>query len=128
MPSNAFESNQPTDADFPAAFDPRLFTPGPLTTSLAVKQAMAHDIGAWDAPLRELVAEIRLGLLEAAGTGVEAGWECVLMQGSGSFSVESAVVSLTPREGRFAVVSNGAYGERMITIAQMAIWLLVRSQ
>ncbi len=106
--------------DFPAAFDPRLFTPGPLTTSLSVKQAMVHDIGAWDAPLRSLVREIRTSLLDIADTSVEAGWECVLMQGSGSFSVESAVVSLSPHSGRFAVVSNGAYGERMVKIAQMA--------
>ncbi len=114
------ENDQSHGDDFPAAFDPRLFTPGPLTTSLSVKQAMVHDIGAWDAPLRLLVREIRSSLLEIADTSVEAGWECVLMQGSGSFSVESAVVSLSPRSGRFAVVSNGAYGERMVKIAQMA--------
>ena len=112
--------NEPHDNDFPSAFDPRLFTPGPLTTSLAVKQAMAHDIGAWDAPLRSMIEEIRIGLLQAAGTSTQSGWECVLMQGSGSFSVESTVVSLTPREGRIAVISNGAYGERMIKIAEMA--------
>ena len=104
---------------FPGAFDPRLFTPGPLTTSLAVKHAMCHDIGAWDAPLRTLVKEIRDGILEVGDVTVSDGWECVLMQGSGTFGVESAVGSLIPREGRFAVVSNGAYGERMITIARM---------
>jgi 2-aminoethylphosphonate-pyruvate transaminase len=99
--------------------DSKLFTPGPLTTSASVKHAMLHDIGAWDAPLRALVEEIRSGLLDAAGTSKEAGWECVLMQGSGSFGVESAIASLTPRDARLAVVANGAYGERMITMGEM---------
>ena len=110
------ESHHP---DFPSAFDPKLFTPGPLTTSSSVKLAMAHDLGAWDAPLKSLVSEIRTSLLAVAGVEQEAGWECTLMQGSGSFGVESAIGSLLPREGRLAVVSNGAYGERMITIATM---------
>ncbi len=88
--------NEPHGEPFPSAFDPRLFTPGPLTTSLAVKQAMAHDIGAWDAPLKALITEIRTGLLEAAGVGVDSQWECTLMQGSGSFSVESAPTVKVP--------------------------------
>ena len=78
-----------------------------------------HDIGAWDAPLRELVREIRQGILHIAEVGNDE-WECVLMQGSGSFSVEAAVTSLTPRQGRLAIVANGAYGERMIKMATMA--------
>jgi 2-aminoethylphosphonate-pyruvate transaminase len=80
---------------------------------------MCHDIGAWDAPLQTLVKRIREGLLEIANVGGGDDWDCVLMQGSGSFGVESAIGSLSPHEGRLAVVSNGAYGERMITIARM---------
>jgi len=113
-----FEPNDAHDDEFPSAFDPRLFTPGPLTTSLAVKQAMCHDIGAWDAPLRRLVKEIRDGLLNVGGVDQAGGWECTLMQGSGSFGVESAIGSLTPRQGKLAVVANGAYGERIVTIAK----------
>lgn len=113
------DPNESHDQRFPSAFDPRLFTPGPLTTSLAVKQAMCHDIGAWDAPLRSLVDEITMGLLQTAGVDQDDGWECVLMQGSGSFGVESAVGSLLPRQGRMAAIANGAYGERLITIARM---------
>src|SRR5438105_1663926 len=32
---------------FPTSHDKLLFTPGPLTTSLSVKQAMLHDAGSW---------------------------------------------------------------------------------
>ena len=113
------DPNESHDDRFPSAFDPRLFTPGPLTTSLAVKQAMCHDIGAWDTPLRALVQEIRDGVFQVAGVDQTDGWECTLMQGSGSFGVESVIGSLVPRQGRLAVISNGAYGERMITIAEM---------
>ncbi len=115
----AFDPNEAHDDQFPSAFDPRLFTPGPLTTSLSVKQAMCHDIGAWDAPLRDLVKEIRSGVLRIAGVDQAGGWECTLMQGSGSFGVESAIGSLVPRQGKLAVIANGAYGERIVTIAEM---------
>ena len=36
----------------PAWKDKILFTPGPLTTSKTVKQAMLTDIGSWDYELR----------------------------------------------------------------------------
>ncbi len=109
--------NEPLDGDFSSAPDPRLFTPGPLTTSLSVKRSMCHDMGAWDLPLQQLVKGIRGDLHRIAGLGSDTDWQCTLMQGSGSFGVEAALGSLTPREGRLAVVSNGAYGERMIKIA-----------
>src|SRR5208283_1502857 len=44
-------------------------------------------------------------------------YECILMQGSGTFSIESVISSAIPREGKLLVLVNGAYGRR---IAQMA--------
>jgi 2-aminoethylphosphonate-pyruvate transaminase len=38
--------------------DPYLLTPGPLTTSLSVKQAMLHDYGSRDATFIDLNARI----------------------------------------------------------------------
>ncbi|MFI4861244.1 MAG: 2-aminoethylphosphonate--pyruvate transaminase [Phycisphaerales bacterium JB063] len=110
---------EPHDVGFPCASDPKLFTPGPLTTSLSVKQAMAHDIGAWDAPLIAMVKEIRDGLLEAAGVTRAGGWDVTLQPGSGTFGVESMLGSLTPPGGKLLLIANGAYGERLIRIAQM---------
>jgi 2-aminoethylphosphonate-pyruvate transaminase len=98
--------------------DPLLFTPGPLTTSATVKAAMQHDIGSRDADFIELVAGIRSELLRIAGVSREQGYEAVLMQGSGTFGLESVISSVIPREGRFLVLANGAYGERMATIAE----------
>ena len=45
------------------------------------------------------------------------GYEVVLMQGSGTFAVESVLGSVVPAEGKLLVLANGAYGERL---AQMA--------
>ncbi|HEX4350525.1 MAG TPA: 2-aminoethylphosphonate--pyruvate transaminase, partial [Verrucomicrobiae bacterium] len=69
------------------ARDPLLFTPGPLTTSLTVKQVMLRDLGSWDGEFITLVTDIRQRLLKLAGLSREQGWEVVPMQGSGTFGV-----------------------------------------
>src|SRR5438067_13585210 len=97
--------------------DPLLFTPGPLTTSATVKAAMQRDVGSRDADFIELVGGIRSELLRIAGVSSEQGCEAVLMQGSGTFGLESVIASVIAREGRFLVLANGAYGERMATSA-----------
>lgn len=96
------------------AHDKLLFTPGPLTTSLSVKAAMLHDAGSWHHEFRDLVQGLCDDLLKLAGVGRESGHECVLMQGSGTFGVESVVGSVIPPSGRALVLSNGAYGERIL--------------
>jgi 2-aminoethylphosphonate-pyruvate transaminase len=98
--------------------DSLLFTPGPLTTSATVKAAMQRDIASRDIDFVELVAGIRSELLGIAGVSREQGYEAVLIQGSGTFGLESVISSVIPREGRFVVLANGAYGERMATIAE----------
>merc|ERR1712151_911921 len=57
-----------------------------------------------------------------AEVSVESGWECVLVQGSGTMGVESVVNSCVPppeKGGRLLVASNGAYGLRMAKMAEM---------
>ena len=97
-----------------------LFTPGPLTTSTTVKAAMLRDAGSRDRDFLQTVREIRerlLALGEAAAPNVAGEYECVLMQGSGTFAIESVISSAIPRDGKLLVLVNGAYGRR---IAQMA--------
>jgi 2-aminoethylphosphonate-pyruvate transaminase len=79
---------------------------------------MQRDIGSRDADFIELVAGIRSELLRIAGVSREEGYEAVLMQGSGTFGLESVISSVIPREGKLVVLANGAYGERMATIAE----------
>ena len=94
---------------------PYLLTPGPLTTSRTVKAAMLADWGSRDVEFRKLVADIRKGLLKLAGC--DESYECVIMQGSGTFAIEAALGCFCPAEGgKTLVVANGAYGDRAAAI------------
>ena len=98
----------------PAEGEPLLLTPGPLTTSRATKEAMLRDWGSRDSEFILMTQEIRARLLAMAGG--EAGFECIPMQGSGTFAVESMIGTLVPRDGKALVLANGAYGKRAAAI------------
>ena len=99
------------------AKDKVLFTPGPLTTSLPVKLAMLRDLGSRDSEFIGVVREIRRELLALGGVQ-DRGYEAVLMQGSGTFALESVISSTVPPAGKMLVVINGAYGRRIEQIAR----------
>lgn len=100
----------------PDARDDILFTPGPLTTSRTVKQAMLRDLGSRDADFIAVVRRIRQRLVALAGG--QPDHSAVLMQGSGTFAVEAAIGSLLPPDGCLVALVNGAYGRRMVRIAE----------
>ena len=96
---------------------PFLLTPGPLTTSRTVKLTMLADWGSRDIEFRQIVADIRKGLLKLANCG--DGYDCVIMQGSGTFAIEAALGSFCPAGGtKTLVVANGAYGDRAAKILE----------
>ena len=95
-----------------------LLTPGPLTTTETVKEAMLTDWCTWDEDYNiGIVQEIRRSLVELA-TDRPDEYTSVLLQGSGTYCVE-AVIGSTVRsnEDYLLILSNGAYGDRMGTIA-----------
>jgi len=98
--------------------DKLLFTPGPLTTSATVKQAMLRDLGSRDAEFIETVARVHTRLLEVAGVSRQRGYESVVLQGCGTFGLEATVGCALPRDGKLLVVSNGTYGSRFSAIAE----------
>uniref|UniRef100_I2PZR3 2-aminoethylphosphonate--pyruvate transaminase n=1 Tax=Desulfovibrio sp. U5L TaxID=596152 RepID=I2PZR3_9BACT len=93
-----------------------LLTPGPLSTSKGVKAAMLRDWCTWDDDYNAIVRSLREKLTTLATTA--PGYTSVLMQGSGTFSVESVIGTALPRDGRLLVVANGAYGNRIAVIAR----------
>jgi len=95
----------------PLLGEPYLLTPGPLTTAAEVKQAMLRDWGSWDADFRAMTVELRQGLLALTGDS-KGDYDCVPMQGSGSFCVEAMLGSFVPKDGKVLVLANGAYGLR----------------
>ena len=106
-PKSAFSRPFPA----PELGEPYLLTPGPLTTATEVKQAMLRDWGSWDGDFRAMTADLRRRLLALIGD--EAGeYDCVPMQGSGTFCVEAMLGSFVPRDGKVLVLANGAYGLR----------------
>jgi 2-aminoethylphosphonate-pyruvate transaminase len=98
--------------------DPLLLTPGPLTTSRRVKEAMVHDWGSRDAGFLKINNEIMRWLpdvVHAADTHVT-----VPMQGSGTFGIEAMLTTFVPPTGKVLLLVNGAYGQRAKKICQIA--------
>ncbi|MDR7535025.1 MAG: 2-aminoethylphosphonate--pyruvate transaminase [Armatimonadota bacterium] len=96
---------------------PVLLTPGPLTTSRTVREAMLRDWGSRDAAFVAMTARVRRRLVELAGG--EGTHEAVLLQGSGTFGVEAMLGTFVPRDGKVLVLANGAYGRRMVQICRV---------
>lgn len=94
----------------PAGEEPYLLTPGPLTTSMRTKEAMLRDWGSWDVDFKKITADMRRRLIEMCDGGDD--YDCVPMQGSGTFSVEAALSSFLPKDSKSLVLMNGAYGQR----------------
>lgn len=96
--------------------DPWLLTPGPLTTSPAVKAAMQHDYGSRDHHFIAVNRRMRERLVDIVH-GRDA-HVCVPLQGSGTFVVEAMIGAFVPRGGKLLVLVNGAYGQRIVKICQ----------
>jgi 2-aminoethylphosphonate-pyruvate transaminase len=94
-----------------------LLTPGPLSTTKTVKTAMLRDWCTWDDDYNSLVQEIRTELVQLAGVN-QIEFTSVLMQGSGTFAVESVIGTALGETEKLLVLANGAYGQRIATIAR----------
>jgi 2-aminoethylphosphonate-pyruvate transaminase len=79
---------------------------------------MLRDLGSRDFEFIETVRDIRWRLLQLAGV-TDDGYEAILMQGSGTFSLEAVVSSAIPPNGKLLVIVNGAYGRRIVRIASV---------
>ncbi len=95
---------------------PILLTPGPLTTRPETRQAMMRDWGSRDTAFIAMMAELRQRL--AALVGGETSHVAVPLQGSGTFIVEATLGTLLGPGAKLLVLINGAYGERMLSIAR----------
>jgi len=100
------------DADIPYL----LLTPGPLTTTKTVKQAMMQDYCTWDDDYNRMVKDIRGRLVRLAGGNDR--YTSVLMQGSGTFTVEATLGSTIGPGDKVLIIDNGAYGSRIVEIVR----------
>ncbi|MBL0567262.1 2-aminoethylphosphonate--pyruvate transaminase [Aeromonas veronii] len=104
----------------PAAVDYLLLTPGPLSTTATVRAAMLQDSCTWDADYNQGVVEpIRRELVRlATGPEYQSDYSAVLLQGSGSYVVESVLGSAIGVDECLLIINNGAYGARMGEMAR----------
>lgn len=104
----------------PAAVDYLLLTPGPLSTTATVRAAMLQDSCTWDADYNQGVVEpIRRELVRlATGPEYQSDYSAVLLQGSGSYVVESVLGSAIGSDECLLIINNGAYGARMGEMAR----------
>ncbi len=95
-----------------------LLNPGPATTTSGVKQAqVVSDICPREREFGDLLAGVRDDLVRVVN-GADA-YTAVLFGGSGTAAVEATICSAVPRDGKLLVVENGAYGTRMLRIAEI---------
>lgn len=104
----------------PAAVDYLLLTPGPLSTTATVRAAMLQDSCTWDTDYNQGVVEpIRRELVRlATGPEYQSDYSAVLLQGSGSYVVESVLGSAIGVDECLLIINNGAYGARMGEMAR----------
>jgi 2-aminoethylphosphonate-pyruvate transaminase len=94
-----------------------LLTPGPLSTTQTVREAMLQDWCTWDKAYNGgIVTPIRRKLLELAGVD-DGEYTAILLQGSGTYCVEASIGATVRPADKLLIISNGAYGQRMGTIA-----------
>jgi hypothetical protein len=65
-----------------------------------VIEAMLRDLGSRDIEFIQIVKDIREQLLAIAGISQSEGYECVFVQGSGTFGIEAVLTCAVPREGK----------------------------
>lgn len=97
----------------------KLLTPGPLTTTRTVKEQMLFDHCTWDDDYKAITQDIRKQLVELAQCSPET-YTAVLMQGSGTFGVESVITSVVGEGEKVLLCTNGAYGDRQVKICEHA--------
>ncbi len=79
--------------------------------------------------------KLERSLLEFAGVAKED-YTAVLMQGSGTFAVESVMTSTIKNDDKVLIITNGAYGERIVKMADYIglnyadhiVWLMMNIQ
>lgn len=95
-----------------------LLTPGPLTTSEEVKNAMDFDYCTWDDDYKKITQSFRNSLLRLAQVTSDD-YSAVPIQGSGTYGVESVISSTISNNDKLLIAINGAYGKRISEMAEI---------
>lgn len=92
-----------------------LLNPGPVNVSRRVKEAIAGpDICHREEEFSKLLQRVRGKLLHAFAP---KGFTVVVLSGSGTASLEAAVIASVEEGRKLLIIENGVYGERIAKIA-----------
>ena len=104
-----------------------LLNPGPATTTQSVKEALlVEDICPREKEFGQLLDSIKDDLVKVVHG--EDSYVAVLFTASGTGGLEAAITSAVPKNKKLLVVENGAYGTRMIKMAEIFNIEVVRYQ
>ncbi len=81
---------------------------------------MQRDLGSRSPEFIEILDSIRKDLIHAADLRPEDGYTVVPIQGSGTYALESVLLSLLGPEDSLLVLENGEYGKRLGNIVRQA--------
>ncbi|GLX47229.1 2-aminoethylphosphonate--pyruvate transaminase [Streptomyces hygroscopicus subsp. hygroscopicus] len=94
-----------------------LLNPGPACTSPGVREAMLRgDLCHREPEFADLMGRLRTSL--ARCLGVAGTHETVLITGSGTAAMETAVIGSVRAGRKLLVVDNGVYGARLLSMAE----------
>jgi len=95
-----------------------LFNPGPVNTTARVKSALVHhDMCHRDGDFSELMVSLTGKLRRIFRASSQH--SVVLITGSGTAAMESAISSSVPTDRKALIIDNGAFGERILEIARL---------
>ncbi|MEQ8361612.1 MAG: 2-aminoethylphosphonate--pyruvate transaminase [Cyclobacteriaceae bacterium] len=104
-----------------------LLNPGPATTTQTVKEAMVvEDICPREKEFGKMLDSIKDDLVKVVHG--EATHHAVMFTASGTGGLEAAITSAVPKGKKLLVVENGAYGTRMVKLAETFGVAVVRYQ
>ena len=94
-----------------------LLNPGPATTTDSVKYAqIVPDICPREREFGEIMRQIRKDLVKIV-KGDES-YTSILFAGSGTAMMDACISSVVSPNKKIAIINNGAYGKRMVRIAE----------
>jgi len=93
-----------------------LLTPGPLSLVECVKRQMLYDAGSRDLQFKKITRELRAKILEVSG--LKESHSVVPLQGSGTFVIEAALLSLVTPQDKILLCINGDYSRRIKNILE----------
>jgi 2-aminoethylphosphonate-pyruvate transaminase len=95
-----------------------LFNPGPVMTTANVKSALVHhDVCHRDSAFSELMVQLTGKLRRIFKASAQH--SVLMVTGSGTAAMESALASCVPHDRKILVIDNGAFGERLVEIARL---------